>query len=150
MLWRLKFNKDRYGAALLILLGTAVVVAGNEYHMGSLTRMGPGFLPVVYGSLLILVGVLIGITSRGQAGHRLARAEWRGWFCILAGVLAFVVLGRWGGLLPATFASVFISAMGDRNNKVRDAALLALAMTVAGYLIFHVGLNLQLPPFQWG
>ncbi|MEJ0045599.1 MAG: hypothetical protein WDN04_05275 [Rhodospirillales bacterium] len=42
--------------------------------------------------------------------------EWRGWICIVASVLAFVVLGKYGGLLPATFAIVFIAALGDRDN----------------------------------
>lgn len=144
-------NKDRYGSALLGLLGLAVVVQGRHYRIGSLTQMGAGFMPVVLGSLLMLVALAIGLTSPAKAGdHALPKAEWRGWACILGGTLAFVVFGTYGGLVPATFLSVFIAALGDRNNTVKGAALLAAAMVVAGVVIFSVLLRLQLQLFAWG
>ena len=65
-------------------------------------------------------------------------------------MLAFVVLGQWGGLVPATFASVFVSAMGERENTVKGAALLSAVLTVFCVIVFHFGLTLQLPLFQWG
>ena len=65
-------------------------------------------------------------------------------------VLSFVLFGHYGGLAPATFASVFISAFGDRQNSVRDAALLSLLMVVAGYLIFSLGLHLQFATLHLG
>ena len=145
-----RFNKDRYGAMLLVLLGIGVVIAGVDYHVGTMTRMGAGFLPVVYGTLITLVGIALGITSKSEPDEPGPPAEWRGWFCIIAGVFIFVLLGHYGGLIPATFGSVFVSAMGDRKNSVRDAALLGVAMMAASYLIFTLGLHLQLQPFVWG
>jgi hypothetical protein len=145
-----RLNKDRTGAILLITLGVAVVVQANGYRMGTLTRMGAGFMPTVYGVLIALIGVMLGATAKRGPDEQGLPAEWRGWFCIIGGVLAFVLFGTYGGLIPATFASVFISAMGDRKNTVRDAALLSLAMVIAGTLIFNVGLHLQLPLFGWG
>jgi hypothetical protein len=147
-----KFNKDRVSAVLLVLIGSGIVYQGLTYRMGTLTRMGAGFIPVVLGVLLVLVGVAIGITAEPSdfGDERSAPTEWRGWLCIVGGVMAFVVLGTYGGLVPATFASVFIAAMGDRGNSVRDAALLAFALVVAGALIFSFGLHLQLPLFAWG
>ncbi len=146
-------KRDLIGAALVAVLGIVVVVVGRGYEMGSLTQMGAGFVPVVLGVLLVFVGALMALTTRrgaaaasragppapvsGLPPKTLQRAEWRGWGCILAGVAAFVVLGSHGGLVPATFAAVFISAMGDRDNSIRDAALLAAAVTVAGVLIFN-------------
>ncbi|MDE2399305.1 MAG: hypothetical protein KGL43_13315 [Burkholderiales bacterium] len=61
-----------------------------------------------------------------------------------------MVVGTYGGLVPAGFTSVFISALGDRNNSVRDAALLGVAITILGYPIFSLGLSLPLQPFAWG
>lgn len=145
-----RIHKDHYGAALMILIGTAVVTIGSGYHVGHLTHMGAGFMPVLYGSLLIAVGVLLGLGARPAGPAAAATPQWRGWACILGGVAAFVLLGRHGGLLPATFASVFVAALGDRQNSLRDAALLALAMTVASELIFSLALRLPLPAFTWG
>jgi hypothetical protein len=147
-----RLKKDHVSAVLLILLGLGIVAEGLTYRMGELTRMGAGFMPVVYGTLLALVGVAIGITAeKADFGDAKTHpTEWRGWLCILGGVLSFVVIGVYGGLAPATFAAVFISAMGDKGNTVRDAALLALGLVIAGALIFSYGLNLQLPLLTWG
>ena len=62
----------------------------------------------------------------------------------------FLLLGEYGGLLPATFAIVFISALVDRDNTLREAFLLALAMMVIAVVVFWWALSLQLPLFQWG
>ena len=145
-----KLNKDHWGSILLILLGTGVVVQATSYRMGTLTRMGAGFMPVVYGTLVTVIGIVLGITAHRGPDPKPWHAQWRGWFCIIGSIAAFVTLGHWGGLVPATFFTVFISALGDRKNSLRDAALLGILMTVAGTLIFNVGLHLQLPLFTWG
>ncbi len=147
-----RFNKDRVGAGLLILLGAGIVAQGLTYRMGALTRMGAGFIPVVLGTLLMLVGVAIGVTAEpGDFGTiETMPTEWRGWLCVLGGVVAFVVFGVYGGLVPATLLSVFIAAMGDRTNSIRDAVLLAVGVTVAGVVIFVLGLKMTFPMFSWG
>jgi hypothetical protein len=146
-----RWNKDRVSAALLILLGLGIVAQGLTYRMGTLTRMGAGYVPVALGTLLALVGVAIGVTAdAGDFGDaKTAPAEWRGWLCILGGVLAFAFFGTYGGLVPATFA-VFISALGDRGNRVAHAALLAAGITAAGVVIFVIGLKMTFPLFSWG
>jgi hypothetical protein len=115
--------------------------------------MGPGFFPVALGVLLSLIGVAIMIGARNavdQGGKERLPAEWRGWICISLSIVAFVVLGRYGGLLPATFAVVFISALGDRQNTFKSAALLALAMCAVCAVVFWWALQVQFPLFQWG
>jgi hypothetical protein len=154
-----RLSKDRISAILLVLLGMGVILEGHQYGIGSLRSMGSGFVPVVLGVLLVLVGIAIGSTTptsqpssktvvAAHAGPRVV--DWRSWSCILGGVLAFIVSGRSLGLAPATFATVFIAAFGDRRNNARDAVFLATGLTIAGALIFHVGLHVQMPLFAWG
>jgi hypothetical protein len=155
-----KLTKDHAGGALLLVTGIVVVIAGVGYGMGTLRQMGSGFFPVVLGALLALIGAAL-LASAGRASGGAAEpppemahlagpvVQWRGWLCIVAGLLAFVVLGRHGGLVPASFASVFIAALGDRANSVRAAATLAAVLTVAGVAVFHAGLHLALPLFAW-
>lgn len=64
--------------------------------------------------------------------------------------MAFILLGKYGGLVPATFALVFIAAMGDRQHTVRSAALLAVGVTILGIAVFSWALQLQFPLFRWG
>ena len=158
-------NKDHFGGTLLVVLGVAITIGGFSYHRGTLNHMGAGFIPVALGVLMTLVGAAVFVTAitdtapaaagdgssaATHGAHGSGKPEWRGWLCILGGVIAFVVLGSHGGLVPATFASVFVSAKGDRQNTWRGAAGLAALITVFGVIVFHYGLSLQLPLFAWG
>ncbi|MDF3831541.1 tripartite tricarboxylate transporter TctB family protein [Cupriavidus basilensis] len=154
-----RFKKDYYGGALMTLIGLATAGAGMQYHTGTLSHMGPGFFPVAVGVLLALVGIMIAVSARNEQpakaqpaghGHGHGMPDLRGCVCIVLGVLAFLLLGKYGGLIPATFAIVFISALGDRSNTVKQAAVLALAMCVVAAVVFWWALQLQLPLFAWG
>ena len=150
-------RKDYYGGALMVLIGLGAIYGGSDYHIGTLSHMGRDF------------SRRVGWPARtdGRADRRI-RAFWpgfepapgeahshslpdlRGSVCILLGILAFLGLGHYGGLLPATFAIVFISALGDRNNTVKQALVLALGMSVVAVVVFWWALQLQLPLFRWG
>lgn len=155
-----KFKKDYYGGALLVIIGVAAVYAGIGYRVGELAHMGPGFFPVALGTLLALVGLAIAVSARNQApstgeeaashGHPGGVPDMRGCICIVLGILAFLLFGEYGGLLPATFAIVFISALGDRDNTLVESLLLSLAMCFIAVVVFWWALKLQLPLFQWG
>lgn len=154
-----RLNKDCMGAALVSALGAVVLVLGLTYEPGTLRQMGAGFLPIVFGVLMIAVGLVIGLTAvlaqappvdRETPAPAGSEAQWRGWACIIGGVLAFVVFGRFGGFVPAAFLSVFVAALGDRENSVRSAAGLAAVVDVFSIAIFHYGLHVQLALFQWG
>jgi hypothetical protein len=156
-----RIRKDHISAALLLVIGCGVLGLGLTYEVGNLNRMGPGFVPVSLGIMMILVAIAIGVTA-APPEPSLARPDrpgrpaadrgpqWRGWLCIVASVAAFVVVGDYGGLVPATLLAVFVAAMGDRDNTWKSAAILAAIVTAFGVAIFHFGLALQLPLFQWG
>lgn len=151
--WLNQYNRDYYGGGLMFLLGVGAVYKGMSYKVGTLSRMGPGYFPVAVGVVLALMGVLIALGARSNASAKPEEhkpAEWRGWICIVLSILAFLVLGRYGGLLPATFAVVFISAMGDRENNLKQALLLSLAMAGVAALVFWWALSMQFPLFRWG
>ena len=149
-----RYRKDLYGGALLIVLGASAAYAGLRYHVGTLSRMGPGFFPVTVGGILVLVGILIMLSAKspdGATGVEEQRPrEWRAWILICVGIVAFVVLGRYGGLLPASFAIVFISALGDRDNTWISALILAATMAAVAAVVFYWALQLQLPLLTWG
>jgi hypothetical protein len=148
------YTRDYYSGALLLLVGLCAVAQGITYNVGSLTQMGPGFFPVALGVILALLGIAIAGTARRASSTATETeklpAEWRGWICILLSIVAFVVLGKYGGLLPATFAIVFISALGDRQNTIRSALAFALSTSAVCVVIFWWALQLRFPLFTWG
>jgi hypothetical protein len=145
---------DYWGGTLMMVIGLWAAYAGTTYDIGTLQRMGPGFFPVALGVILTLVGAGIALTP----GNRIATPggiwgrlpEPRAWILILGSIAAFVVVGRYGGLLPATAAVVFISAFADRKNSLLNAVLLTAAMILICVVVFWWALKLQFPLFQWG
>ncbi|WP_343669645.1 tripartite tricarboxylate transporter TctB family protein [Paraburkholderia heleia] len=153
------YRRDYYGGALMCLIGAGAVAQGLNYSFGSLTHMGPGFFPTCLGVILILLGMSIAGTAKRPSVRKTQHEgvplessgpEWRGWLCIVASIVAFVVLGNWGGLLPASFAVTFISAFGDRDNTWKSALALAAVITLISVVVFWWALQLQFPLLTWG
>lgn len=142
--------RDYAGGVLMMVIGLGAAFQGSTYSIGSLSRMGPGYFPVALGILLTLIGLAIAVTARFthyEGEEDVLPPEWRGWICICASVIAFVVFGEYGGLVPATFAVVFISALGDKMNTVKSAAILGAGVVVVAIVVFWWALQMQLPLF---
>lgn len=150
---RLTNRRELYSAALLMIIGIGTAVEGASYNIGTLDRMGPGYFPVALGILLTLIGALLIATpsTEGEAEKTVfTRDQYRSWALVVFGLVVFIVLGHYLGLVPATFALVFISALADRTNSVKASLLLAAGTTVAAIGIFHYALQMQFPLFRWG
>src|SRR5258708_38793643 len=139
----------------MTLIGLGAVLEARHYNVGTLFHMGPGFFPIILGVLMPCLGILIAgvaATAAAVADDQLImpKAEWRAWGCILAGPVLFIILGNLGGLIPATFSCVFVSALGDRGSTVKSALILAIAVTVCGVGLFSYLLQVSLPMWRWG
>ncbi len=146
------YNKDYYGGGLMILIGLAAVYVGTRYQLGTLARMGPGFFPTAVGAILAAIGLAIALSARPAAVEAGAQPafDWRAWGGIIGGTVAFIVFGEYGGLVPATFAIVFISALGDKENTLKQAFWLAAGMVVIAVVVFWWALQMQFDLFRWG
>src|SRR5262249_56070061 len=70
-----KHRRDFCAGGLMILFGLVAAVNGPNYHIGTLTRMGPGFMPTVLGVVLIILGVMIAGTATVEAAVELQNAQ---------------------------------------------------------------------------
>jgi hypothetical protein len=148
MVQRLVAARDFYAGLLLILVGLVAAEQGGSYKLGSLTSMGPGFMPAALGALLAFFGILVAggaAFSTEPEGLPQARPDWMGWLCILGGPVLFILLAEPVGLIPATFGCVFVAALGDRTTTWREAAVLAAGVTVFGVVLFNLCLGVPLP-----
>ena len=152
-----KFRRDFCAGGLMILFGLIAAVNGPNYRIGTLMHMGPGFMPTALGVVLILLGVAIAGTAsvgaddgEGSDGNLLPEhPQWLAWLCILAGPFLFIMFGSVGGMAPATFACVFVSALGDREATWKSSLVLALGMTIFGVILFHYLLQIPMPVLEW-
>lgn len=136
-------KRDVLGAGLLCLLGLAVVLQVSASSVSRIAGMGAGALPVLLGSLLMCVGILWLFDSRLSPDEDedgdIGVSKWRGSCGLASGVFAFLLLGKYGGILPAVFASVFITVLGDSRHTCSSAALLATgAMLLTGLIMVFV------------
>jgi hypothetical protein len=147
---RFTLKRDYYAGGLMLLIGTGAAVTGAGYKFGSLARMGPGFMPVMLGIVLAFLGVLIAGVALGSAEPDDKKflpdnPQWFGWLCILSGPILFIILGQYGGMIPAVFACVFVCALGDKTGTYKSSAILAAGVTVFGVLLFHYLLSIPFP-----
>ena len=147
---RSEIRIDLYGGALCALLGCVAAFIGTRYGLGTPADIGPGLFPTSVGILLAIAGVAIAGHSARDRREAIDAPDLRGALCIAAGMVAFGIVGSYGGLAPASFALILISALGDRDNTPARAALLAIALTVIGVVVFWWALKLQMPLFAWG
>lgn len=148
---RLKNKREVLGGATIAIFGVLAVIEGRRLGVGTLTQMEPGFVPLSLGALLLLLGVVMafGAETASEEVVLLEKTEWRGWLCIIAGVAAFLLVGPRGGMVPAAFLCVFISALGDRTASIKGALLLAAGVTAFGAVLFHYFLTIPMPLFWW-
>jgi putative tricarboxylic transport membrane protein len=145
--------RDVWAGLLIAGIGVGAAFIGRGYGIGTLTHMGPGFFPVALGVLLTGIGLIMAagrlfFARQDEDEVEFARPDWRGWICIVLGVVSFIALAESTGLIAATFACVFISALGDRTNTLREASLLAAGITVFAVAVFSYALQLPLPLFR--
>lgn len=149
-----------YSGGLMVLIGLGTAFESWQYSIGTLAHMGPGYYPFALGILLIIIGALIAFTpdspdeAQADAAHVTVRENLskhaRAWVAVLGGMVAFIVLGEYGGLIPATFALVALAALGDPKNSLRDCVLLGAGVVAFAVIAFHYGMQMQFPLFTFG
>ncbi len=134
-------------ALFLAITGAGVAALGSSYEIGSLTAMGPGFMPVALGCCLILLaaGLLVGElrhTSLIDPGFPLRPVMWVG-----GGILAWALLIDVLGFFPACIVQLIFSSLALQQQTWRSIAMLVLGMTFASYVVFVMLLGVPVPAF---
>jgi hypothetical protein len=151
----LVYKRDFYAGGLMMLFGLFAALNGPRYTLGTLMHMGPGFLPTTLGVILTLLGIVIAANAltakegEDEEGILPEHPQWLAWGCILASPLAFILFGKFGGMIPGTFMCVFVAALGDRDATWRGCAILAAVVTFFGVMLFHYVLKIPMPILRW-
>ena len=122
----------------------------ERYNIGTASRMGPGYFPMLLGGFLFFLGFFITaksvlFKSTEEDGGKFGKFDWYNFFVILGSVTIFAVLLRPAGLIPATAVMVFLSSFGNRPFRWIRTLLLCAFLCVAVWLIFVLGLDLTVP-----
>lgn len=142
--------RDIGSGLVLCLVGVALLIhALTSYRMGTPANIGPGVWPATLGALLALMGLAIAAIGFFRSGQRV-EVEWRSLIAILLALLAFGLLLRPAGLIPAIWALVAICALADKRLTLRAIVIASAILSVLVYVIFKLLLGINLPLFPWG
>lgn len=142
-------TQDLVGGLALAALGLFAAYYANEnYDIGDLRRMGPGFFPVSLGLTLAALGVLVALPAWFRQGP-VIRPAWLTLGLVMLSLVVFSFTLKTLGVVFATMIAVLISSMADRGVSWKSRLLLCTGIAALTYLIFVLGLSMVLPVWPW-
>ncbi|MER5650951.1 tripartite tricarboxylate transporter TctB family protein [Streptosporangium sp. NPDC002524] len=140
---------DVLAGGVFVLIGGAFAVGALGYELGTPLRMGPGAFPLLVGAIVAALGLAI-VVKGLVAGEviEFGPVPWRAVGAIVIAVLFFGLTVRGLGFVPASAVTALLTALASSRVRPLTAVAVAAGLTVAGTLIFVVGLQLRVP--LWG
>lgn len=140
-------NKPEIAAGLIWAgIGLGAILIASTYGFGTIVRMGPAFVPIMLGILLVVFGLVA-----SWQGRRLRKValdlQLRPFACILGGIIVWVYLIDHAGFVPSTLALTGISALAEQGIKPLEVTVLAVGTTILGYSIFIYGIGIPIAAF---
>lgn len=144
---QIRNHRDFWAGILFLALGILFVLFSQDYQLGTLARLGPGFFPTVLGALMALLGLAIVWQSmaRGSIRTRIERVGWRELFLIPISVGVFGFALPWLGSVIAITLLLAISATASHEFRWKETLGSIVVLLVLADLVFVRGLELQFP-----
>jgi hypothetical protein len=153
---KIKSEKDFFSGLLFTELGIVFVWGAFGYKMGVAGRMGPAFFPLILGSLMTILGVVIAfkaLAAKTEGGDRIGSWAWRPLVFVLSSNLVFgVLLGGLpcinlpsAGLIAGIYGLTIIASLAERRFHSRDVLILATILAAISYGAFIALLKLLMP-----
>jgi hypothetical protein len=139
--------RDVFGGLIIMTIGTGFLVYSQALDIGTASRMGPGYFPIILSILMILLGLVIaGLALRGPTTeHSFGQVPWRGVLLLIGAVLFFGFALRGLGLAPAVLVVVLVTAWASRYAALRSSLLLSVGLAAFCAFLFIRLLGLPLP-----
>jgi hypothetical protein len=141
----LRSNKDFWAGIMLIATGAASILIARNYPFGSTMRMGPGYFPNMLGGILVLFGIYVMVSGLCSGAKIQAHCSLRALIVLPLSVVAFGVLMKHAGFIPALAVLIFGSAFAGREFKFLEVLLLTVILTGLSVALFIWGLGLPYP-----
>ncbi len=113
--------------------------------------MGPGFFPLVLGSALAVLGLLIALPAFFRPGAGPLDIDFKALFFVTVALLLFAFLLRPLGILITSVLMVMVStlplSLATASWKTR--IFTALGVAVVTWVVFILGLGMNLPTWPW-
>ena len=139
-------RKDILAGAVVIALGLAFAIGALAYEIGDPLRMGPGYMPLGLG--LIVVGLGIGVVIKGFLagdGEAIGAVDWRAIVLLTAALLFFGLTVRGLGVALALLGATFLATLSRSRTPLLEVVLISVGLTVLSVVLFIFILQLRVP-----
>lgn len=146
---RVADQKNFVASLMFIAFGVTVSIWSLSFKIGTASRMGPGYFPLIVGLALCIVGVVVLVGSLGaETRSRVGTLHLKPVLIISAAVASFGALVKPAGLVIAVLALIGISAFAETGRSWRVVLLAIAILLPLAWLIFValLGLPLDLLP----
>lgn len=146
----IKDQRDFWTGIMFAGFGVFFVGFAQEYDMGTASRMGPAFFPMVLGALLGFLGLVIafkGLVTRPTDGTdgAVERFDWRAVLLVLGSVAVFAFLLNPAGIVIAMVVMITIASLGSHEFKWKEIVGVCVVMGAIVWAVFIYGLKLTIP-----
>jgi hypothetical protein len=139
-------KNDLASGAMFVAFGAFFALEALRYEFGTPFRMGPGFMPIVLGGVLIALGIAVVAKGIGKPDREAPTPwPWRGIALVLGTIMFFAATIRGLGFIPVVLIAAFATALSSRRNNMLSALVISVGLTLLCYLIFVVGLGMLVP-----
>lgn len=136
---------DLLTAVLFVGLGGLGLFMSRGLDMGTMSQMGPGFLPRVVCWLLIAVGLGVGIPALRAPAQGIEAMRLRPVAVITIAIVGFAYAATHLGFVLASLWLIIFGAFAEPGLRWREIVPLAIGLTIFGALVFVYGLGVQVP-----
>jgi hypothetical protein len=151
---KIKSQKSFVAGLMFMAVGGAFAWGATNYTIGQASRMGPGYFPLMLGTLLAIMGAFIVFESLvvdTEDGEKIGSIAWKPLSLIIGANLVFgILLGGLPsigvpamGLMVGIFGLVFIASRAGDVYRIKEVTILAIFLAILSYLAFIKLLNLQ-------
>lgn len=138
-------EKDFLAGMAFVAIGGFFAIGALDFGIGTARRMGPGYFPLVLGSVLVLVGMALSAKAIWQrSGDLVGRLYLRPVISLFAAIVGFAVLLETAGLVAACLAAVLIASLASRETTLLGSLAVAVVMALGCGLLFVEFLGLPM------
>jgi len=133
----------------LLFTGLAIVLAYDALllPLGTVSRMGPGYFPLVLAVILGGLGLVVIVNSLRFEGGTVSGFEWRGFVLVTVAIVAFGATINRFGFVPAVVISVGLCILASTRFRPVTAITLIAFLLVFCWVVFIWGLGLPVRLF---
>jgi putative tricarboxylic transport membrane protein len=141
----LRKPKDLVFGFILVCIAVGMVTYSGQYALGTARQMGPGYLPLVLGLVLGVLGTVLAVGSFFGEREPFEAIGIRPSFLILSAAALFGLLIRPAGLIVGIVALVVVAGFAYPSRKPIPLLICAAGLAAGCVIVFPWLLGQQIP-----